>query len=46
MFNIKLIRKKQMNGNDRLKYLKETIEYWIQPQHKIDKNNRNNTIIL
>lgn len=34
---IKLIRKKQMNGNDRLKYLKESIEYWCNPQHKIDK---------
>ena len=26
-----------MNGNDRLKNLKETIEYWSNLKHKIDK---------
>ena len=32
------INKKKINEwNDRLKNLKETIEYWCNPQHKIDK---------
>ena len=30
-------KKKTNEWNDRLKNLKETIEYWIQQQHKIDK---------
>ena len=30
-------KKKTNEWNDRLKNLKDTIEYWIQPQHKIDK---------
>jgi hypothetical protein len=32
------INKKKINEwNERLKNLKETIEYWSNPQHKIDK---------